>query len=508
MRTRRRVCAVPAIVVLGWALLASCATTASSTDGGGTLRIGLDYSPTCLDPQQTGQSPNLGVVESLTRQEPDHGTIEPALASGWRTNVEATVFTFRIKDGVRFSDGTALDARVVKANLDHIAALGGKASGGGIHLTGLAGVLAPDTHTVEVRFHRPNVSFLQASSTSAFGILAPGTLATPPAQRCAGKIVGTGPYVLTGYLPRQRIELTRRTDHKGRTGTQLDRVEIRIIPESSTRIGSLRSGQIDVATAIAPQNEPVFDSAGFTLMSRAVPGIGLGLFVNERKPILADPVVRKAIQRSINRSDVVDVFLSERYRPASSVLSAVTPGYVDLSQELAPDPAVAGAWLDAAGWRVGPDGFRARDGSRLSVDVVFGKPQGLELVQQQLRGVGIDLRLRQLQISELQAQLSAGNYDFFLGDSSRADPDVLRSDMITGKLVGAGELTRALDTAASTADPGRRAVAVARAQRLLVTEAHVIPINEQTQVIAASRKVHGLSFTAESDFRLDDVWLG
>lgn len=501
------------------ALVAACSTAPATTGvggpprPGGTLRVGLDFSPTCLDPQQAGQTPDLGVIESLTAQDPRTGTIQPGLAASWTSDAESKQFTFHLRAGVTFSDGKALDAGVVVANFHAFAGFGAKASGGGAALTGLTEVTAPDANTVTVRFDHPNAQFLQATSTQALGVLSPSSLAIDPARRCAGEIVGTGPFVLRSYQPRRQIVLARRPGYAApapaRQGdAYLDRVEIQIIPEAATRTGSLSSGQLDLATGIAPTDEPLFTSGDFTLQDRINPGLVLSLLVNERRPVLADVAVRRALQRAIDRGSLVSALLSPRYKPASSVLSSTTPGHTDLAAQLRYDPDGARAALDAAGWRPGPDGIRVKDGRRLAVDVIFGRPQGLELIQQQLHAVGVDLRLHQQQISELQSQLSAGNYDLFLGDSDRADPDVLRGGLVQTGLAANPALSKALDTEAATLDPAGRAAAVAEVQRTLVDNADVLPLNEQARVVATAGRVHGLAFTATSDIALHDVWLG
>ncbi|MFD4197845.1 ABC transporter substrate-binding protein [Amycolatopsis thermoflava] len=510
-----------ALAVAAASALAACSASSTGSTGdagtprpGGTLRFGLDYTPSCLDPQQAGEGPNLEVLESLTYQDPRSGDIVPSLASSWEVSPDAKSFTFHLREGVTFSDGSALDASVVKDNLDGITKLGATASNSGANLAGVTAVTAPDPRTVTVTFASPNAQFLQATSTPALAVLSRGSLAVPAAERCAGKIVGTGPFVLTSYTAKQEIVLSKRQGYAWgppswqHTGdAYLDRIEIKVLPEAATRTGSLSSGQLDVSSNIAPQDEPQFDGNGFTLLSHNNPGVVLSLYPNERRPVLQDKTVRQALQKAVNRPEVISTFLSPRYRAATSVLSSTTPGYTDLGTALAYDPDGAKALLDAAGWRPGPDGVRVRDGVRLSLDVIFGRPQSLELIQQQLKTVGIELTLRQLQISELQSQFAAGNFDFFLLNSTRADPDVLRTLFGRAQLTDADVLKAALATQAGSLDPQVRQRAAADAQRSLVEDAHVIPVNEQALVVGVSDKVHGIGFTATSGVSFYDAWL-
>ncbi|MCX6492290.1 MAG: ABC transporter substrate-binding protein, partial [Rhodococcus sp.] len=143
----------PAFLVAGLiattaTVLAGCAGGAATTAAdagpaqpGGTLRYGLSGAPTCSDPAQSGTNQTIyvtrQVVDSLTDQNPETGEIEPWLAERWEVGPDAKSFTFTLKDGVTFSDGTVLDAAAVKANFDAIIGLGAaKAPLAASYLTG------------------------------------------------------------------------------------------------------------------------------------------------------------------------------------------------------------------------------------------------------------------------------------------------------------------------------------------------------------------------------------
>ncbi|NNG38281.1 ABC transporter substrate-binding protein [Flexivirga sp. ID2601S] len=512
---------VSAIAITG--LVAACSTGSGSDTGktgpvkqGGTLRYALFYAPSCLDPQQAGEGPDLGVLESLTAQHPETGAVVGSLATKWTVDAKATTFTFQLRPGVTFSDGTALTASVVKQNFDTIRKLGSTASHGGAYLAALKSVDTPGPRTVVIRFTEPNAQFLQATSSSALAIQSPASLRRSAGERCGGKVIGTGPFVVDSYQPNQRIVVRKRpaynwapafTAHRG--PARLDKIEATIVTNDTTRTGSLLSKQFDVVSKVTPQDEPRVSSAGYVIRSRTDPGVVLSLWPNEKRPVLRDPAVRVAISKAIDRKQLVDTLYTEHYKPATSVLSSTTPGYVDLSAALRYDPQGAMRDLDAAGWKPGPDGIRRKDGRPLTVDVIFGLPQGLELVQQQLKKVGIGLTLRQLSISELQAQFASGNYDFFLGNSTRADPDILRTLFGGFTLSGADatSLRQQLRTQAATLEKAPRQRAVTAAQRGLVDQAHDIPITELAEVVGASPSVHGLAFDADASLSFYDAWL-
>ncbi|MFI6579687.1 ABC transporter substrate-binding protein [Embleya sp. NPDC050493] len=533
-RLRRTVGAVAATAAL--ALLAGACDgagdkAANSAEvgpprAGGTLTFALAADPTCLDPQQFGANASLNVgrqiVDSLTDQDDRTGEIKPWLATSWEVDPQATHFTFHLRPGVTFADGTPLDGAAVKANLDAVVALGAKATIAGSYLTGYRGTTVLDPATVRVEFAAPSAQFLQATSTMSLGLLSPATLAKTAEQRCQGDLVGSGPFTLRSYKPNQSVELVKRTGyawgsslfaHPGEA--YLDKLVFKIVPESGVRAGSLESAQVDAISDVQPQDEGRFAS-GYTVPTRPNPGVVFNLQANVSRPIPAEEAVRRAIQKAVDRPELAQTVLTSKYRAATSPLASVTPGYVDLSAQLGHDPEGAKRLLEEAGWKVGSDGVRVKDGRRLVVDVIFAplfnaSQSVLELVQQQLRKVGVDLRLRKLAAGEQNQVQNSGDYDFAYYNVTRADPDILRTLFSTrtgNRLrIAPGDLDTVLDDQAQSLDPVQRNAKVAQAQRIVADRAYVIPLFELSQVHALGPRVHGLSFEASSRLQFHDTWV-
>ncbi|WP_018683695.1 ABC transporter substrate-binding protein [Actinokineospora enzanensis] len=527
------------VVGLGSVLLfaAACGTTGAATTAvdagpprsGGTLRLGISSNPDCLDPQQVGTNAALNVgrqlVDSLTDQDPADGAIKPWLAEKWEVNADSTAFTFHLRAGATFSDGAPVDANAVKSSLDGAKALGAKGPLASSYLAAYKGSEIVDPLTVRVDFSAPSAQFLQASSTMSLGLLSPAAYKKTPEQRCQGDgLIGSGPFVFESFKQNQQVVITKRKgyawgsplwQHPG--DAYLDRVEYRIVPEPGVRSGSLASGQLDAITDVQPVDEPQFTGNGFTEPVRANPGIVFNLTANTTRGVLTDARVRQAVSKGINRQEVTDTVLTKNYKPATSVLGAATPLHLDLAKELAHDPAGAAALLDSAGWRPGPDGIRVRDGQRLSAAVIFSavfnqNQSALELIQQQLRKIGFDLRIELHTNAETTQLQIAGDYDFLWYNVTRADPDILRQTFSTkasnrSKLAQGGPLDAALDKQSATVDPAERKPAAEEAQRIIVEQAYSIPVFELTQVWGIGPKAHGVAFEASSRLRLFDAWV-
>ena len=180
-------------------LLAACggsstpspATTSGAPHAGGTLDLAFwpdNAAFNCVDPFQTYWIEHRTVIrnfaDSLTDQDPATGKIVPWLATSWKVAGSGKSYTFTLRDGVTFSDGTKLDATAVKTSFDGDAALlkDLPTAYGGVYIAGYAGTDVIDDHTVRVRFSEPNAAFLQATSTTNLAILAPSSYAKTPEQ--------------------------------------------------------------------------------------------------------------------------------------------------------------------------------------------------------------------------------------------------------------------------------------------------------------------------------------
>ena len=543
-RTRYRVLA--ASLLAPALLLAACssgsgdpaagpATSATSTPDtatatpGGTLRFALGASPSGVDPQQVGSNVSIYIArqlaDSLTDQDPATGEIVPWLATSWDVSDDLTTFTFHLRDDVTFSDGTPLTATTVKANLDALAGpLGASAPLAASYLGGYTETRVDDEHTVTVVFGAPNAQFLQATSTVSLAILSDATATADPAARLQGEVVGSGPFVLESYTQDQGAVITRRDGYawasevsQNQGEAYLDQIDFTVVPESGVRAGGLASDQFDAVGDVLPQDVAQVEGAGGSVLTRTNPGVTFVLQPNVTVAPLDDPDVRQALSAAIDRQQLVDTVLSDAFKPATSVLASTTPGYTDLSDDLAFDAAKAEQLLDGAGWTTGTDGIREKDGAKLSVDVVYaplftGSQAVLELAQQQLRAVGVDLVLRQLTPADQQAVLTSGDYDTYYYNVTRADADILRTQFSSAgrnvnKRAADDVLDPLLDSQLATADPAARADLVAQAQQEIVGEALAIPLFELAQSIGVAGDVHGVAFDASSRLLFHDAWI-
>jgi peptide/nickel transport system substrate-binding protein len=524
------------VAVAALALLAACGSgsSAGSSGGsagapksGGTLTFAVGSDTGCVDPQQVASNDSIysvrQLVDSLTDQNPETGEIVPWLAQSWEISKDATAFTFHLRSGVTFSDGSTLTAQVVKDNFEAVPKLGALAALATGYLSGVKDIAAPDAQTLKVTFAQPNAQFLQATSTHSLGVVSEASTKLSPQERCTKGIVGTGPFTLAQYVPNQSATLKRRTGYawgsslwKKQGEAYLDQIVFKVLPEAGVRTGSLQSGQVDAIGNVGKSDESALKGAGVTLQARGNPGVVFNVAANNSNPILQDAKVRQGLSAAVNRKQIADTIYNTGTQPATSILAHTTPGYEDLSVQLGFDAEKAKSLLDADGWKAGADGIRAKDGKKLSFGLTWfanaatNQPT-LELLQQQLKDVGVAVTLKQSEISQFSRVLVAGNYDLVWGNVTRADPDILRTQFSTAlanvyRLPATG-LDQTLSQQAGTIDQAARKKLVATAQETIVQQAFVIPVVELQTELGIGKRVHDLKFDASSRIQLHDTWV-
>ena len=503
------------------------ASAAGDPKTGGTLTFAVGSDTGCADPQQVASNDTIysvrQLVDSLTDQNPQTGEIVPWLAESWDVNPDATSFTFHLRDGVTFSDGTALTAEVVKDNFETAPKLGvlaGLATG---YLSGVKAITAKDEHTLVVSFTQPNAQFLQATSTHSLGIVADASTRLSAQERCTKGIIGSGPFTLAQYAPNQSITLKRRAGYawgsslwKKQGEAYLDQVVFKVLPESGVRTGSLQSGQVDAIGNVGRADEKALEGAGVTLLARANPGVVFNLSANNADPVLKDEKVRQALGYGIDRQQIADTVFNTGTEPATSILAHTTPGYQDLSAHLTHDTAKAKSLLDADGWVAGADGARAKGGQKLSFGITWfanspTNQPSLELIQQQLKEIGVAVQLKQNEISQFSQVLQSGDYQLVWGNVTRADPDILRTQFSTQLSnfyrLPETALQQTLTEQAGTVDQAAREKLVKSAQETIVRDAFVIPVVELQTKLGVAKRVHDLNFEASSRIQLHDTWV-
>ncbi|MBV7521373.1 TIGR04028 family ABC transporter substrate-binding protein [Ensifer sp. ENS12] len=508
---------------------------------GGTLIYLEQQAHTNLYPPAGGFYPNGGILnqitDKLTYQNPKTLEIEPWVAESWTVSADATEYTFKIRPGVTFSDGTPLDAATVAKNYD-VFGLGNKALKHPVSevINNYERSEVIDPLTVKFYFKRPSPGFLQGTSVIGSGLVAASTLSLPFEELGdATKIIGSGPFVVESETIGKELNLKAREDyvwgpakleHQGRA--YLDGITYIITGEDSVRIGALLAGQADFIRQVQAYDESQVEAQDYQIYAPSTRGVNNSVVFRPDNPLVADVKVRQALLHATDTKEIVTTLFSANYPQATSIIASSALGYKDISAKLAFDPDRAKALLDEAGWSVGSNGLRQKDGKDLVLTAYESLPQPqnketLQLVAQQWGKVGVKLNV----LAGDSGSRTVDDLDPLKTPVSpamvgRADPDVIKSQYypknrdvlrqkggLSDKVQSFvdDKLNGLLDSLASEPDRAKRLAIAGEIQDYVVDQAYAIPIFEEPQAYAGAPYVQGVAFEAVGRPSFYSTWL-
>ncbi|MGT2446588.1 TIGR04028 family ABC transporter substrate-binding protein (plasmid) [Ensifer adhaerens] len=508
---------------------------------GGTLIYLEQQAHTNLYPPAGGFYPNGGILnqitDKLTYQNPKTLEIEPWIAESWTVNANATEYTFKIRPGVTFSDGSPLDAAAVAKNYD-VFGLGNKALKQPVSevINNYERSEVVDPLTVKFYFKKPSPGFLQGTSVIGSGLVAASTLALPFEELGdATKIIGSGPFVVESETIGKELNLKARDEynwgpakleHQGRA--YLEGIKYIITGEDSVRIGALLAGQADFIRQVQAYDEGQVEAQDYQIYAPSTRGVNNSVVFRPDNPLVSDIRVRQALLHATDTKEIVTTLFSANYPQATSIIASSALGYKDISAKLAFDPAKAKALLDEAGWSVAANGLRQKDGKELVLTAYESLPQPqnketLQLVAQQWGKVGVKLSV----LAGDSGSKTVDDLDPLKTPVSpamvgRADPDVIKSQYypknrdvlrqkggLSDKVQSFVDtkLNGLLDALASEPDRQKRLAIAGEVQDYVVDQAYAIPIFEEPQAYAGAPYVQGVAFEAVGRPSFYSTWL-
>ncbi|AGZ42745.1 ABC transporter substrate-binding protein [Actinoplanes friuliensis] len=531
MHRRLALIATAALLLAGCSSTATDAADAGQPVSGGPLTWGIETEPITFNPHQYAQAKARLLVwntfEGLLTHDTNGGFV-PLLATGYEASPDGLTYTFKLRTGVTFSDGTPFDAAAVKANIDQLLAPGYAPAVAAVQLKNLESVEVADPATVKFHLARPDVLLLDFLSAPQGAVVSPKSLKSAANLKAGGPdLAGTGPFVLDRYAAGQEAHYKRNPSYWGERPAYLDEVTYRFLKESSVRVGALTSGQVQVIEGVpATDQELITGDPRLSLTRGLNSGSAYSYYLNVSRAPFDDLKVREAFRDAFD----VDTALKAVYRGTAtrawSVISPTSPLYdKSLEGSYGNNPARANQLLDEAGWtQRDADGFRTKDGKRLTVRLVQNAPfvrDRRDILAQTVQAAvkqsaGIDLKVSLVDQGTATKALEDNEYEVF--DNSRADTDagaalglLLHSAGAINR-TGAKDpaLDRLLDEGQATADAGKR-LATYRAiqQQVVADQAVVLPLYAPSDQIAAARTVGGLSFepTAGVPNSAYNVWI-
>ncbi len=399
----------------------------SRSDDGKKLIIGRANDAISLDPASTTEMDSfkvtVNIFETLVKYESEGNNIVPCLAESWKSSEDGLTWVFRLRQGVRFHDGTSFNAHAVTFNFHRWMDAGnpyhnGQFSYWNYIFGGFPGfvrsVTALSDYTVEIKLSKPFAPFLSALAMPVFGISSPDAI-KKYGDDLYQHPVGTGPFCFELWEPNVRIVLCR-NDKYWNSSAKVGQVEFRVIPSNADRLGQLRQGEIHIADNLNPEdvvsieNEIKSDSKLYLYLR---PSFNVGyIAINNEKPPFDVREVRAAISHAINKEALIKDVFNNLAKPAKTFIPPILWGYNENIVPYEYDPEKSKQLLADAGY---PDGFKTMLWVMEGPREYFSKPvQVAEYVKENLAQINIQAEIKVFDFDEYLKRIENGEHQLAL----------------------------------------------------------------------------------------------
>lgn len=522
------------LAVAGALLLATASypVLAQEPVPGGTLVVGAETELGTRDPavSESGAAARVNqlVFEGLVARDYMVDTkgapppIIPVLAKSWEMSPDGLSYTFHLREGVKFHDGTPFNADAVVFNVRRV--FDPKFEfynprGAGIpqfRYLYLKDVKATDDMTVVFTLSQPNAFFVDQLAEGA----SPGlpTIASPTSIQKYGndEVVnhpaGTGAFTVSEQVKGEYVTLTKNPDYWNKPYPYLDTLIFRQIPDATTRVNALQAGEVDLIISVPPDDVEPLKESGFNVAMGPLPHIWYVYFNTKTGPF-ANEKVRQAVSMAIDKEGMARELLRGTAAPVFSMVSKSSPAYDPNWKEPYPyNPEKAKALLAEAGY---PDGFKTIYEESTSGSGQMMPVQMAEWIQRDLRKIGIEVTLQTYEwntylgrwlkgledTSGMNQQSWGSNSDFWLqvplqseswGNSGHVnDPEV---DATLTQMIGA-------------TDQNLRISAARKLAEIDMQKAYHLPVVGDMGAYAMSSKVKGFIRSADWIEAYSNIWI-
>ena len=493
------------VVLVG--LLAS-APAADAQVRGGTLRVGMDADNTTMDPHRSTAAVDRQVYNNVYGKLVDIDAkfgLVPQLAQSWEIRNAGLTYVFKLRRGVKFHDGSDFTAEIVKWNFERMRdpAL---ASPRRSEIAPVKDVRVVDSHTVEITLSAPFAPFLSVLTDRA-GMMVSRAAVEKFKDDFARNPVGTGPFRFVEWVKDDHLTLKRFDGYWEKGLPYLDEVVYRPIPDSSVRFTAIRTGQVDVMHQIAPKDVAAAKAERGLKVSEIPSLWWQGIHLNNQVAPFTSKALRQAMWYAVDRTVIQRVVY---YGQGAVAWSPFPPSMWAQDRDFADwrrDVAKAKARLAEGGM---PNGFAFTiKGWNQPTQV-----QELQIVQAQLKDIGVDMKIELLEFGKLLADLNGHNFAALrIGWSGRPDPDGNAHVFLHSK----GGLNRVrynnpkmdelLDQARAESDQGKRTGLYARVTRLAAEDAPYVWLHHDAEIKVWANAVKGFEHVSDGMIRLKGVWL-
>jgi ABC-type transport system substrate-binding protein len=477
---------------------------------GGVLKVAAPANPSSLDPATGGSGADHSILWTMydTLVEWDYETLKPKPGMAKWSFPDPRTMVLDINDGIKFHDGTPLDAEAVKFNLERNRS--DQRSNVKPDLSSVDSVEVTGPLQVTLKLKNPDTALPAILSDRA------GMMVSPTNIKALGndtdrKPVGAGPWKFVRWNDNEIVVVTRHEDYWRKGRPYLDGIEFNIITENATALRSVIAGQNDMAFQLPARLKPVIERAKSLTLISAPTLYCIQLYINYGRAPLDNVKVRQAINFALDRDAFVKAALSGLGEPARMTLPSSHWAFdKDVAGTYPHDPDKARKLLADAGYK---DGLELTIGGYTDQDSV----RNGEVIQDQLGKAGIRLKFSRGTIPEISAQFFGAEKKFDLLVSAwtgRPDPSMTYAlGFDKGAYYNAGrtadpELSKLIQESRVSEDLSKRAEVFARIQRFTVENALSAPLAFQFEMDALSSKVKGYKPDLLGKPKFENISLG
>ncbi|WP_409344297.1 glutathione ABC transporter substrate-binding protein [Paenibacillus sp. MBLB4367] len=476
---------------------------------GGTLVVARKADANNLDPQFITNIPSSNyifgkVYEGLIKTDKNM-EFQPSLATEWKA-VDDVTWEFKLRSGVTFHDGAPFNAEAVKKTFER--ALDPKVN------SPLAGkfsmvkeIKAVDEHTVQFVLAYPYTPLLSILASNEGSILSPKAIAEQ-SDKLAKNPIGTGPFKFQSWTPGQEMVLVKNDGYWGEK-PKVDKVQYKVVPEDTTRVAMVEAGEAQIADQL-PVTELNRVQSSSTLALARAEGLGVEYIgFNTKKKPFDDVRVRQAVAHAIERDSIIKGVFNNVGSRTLTALSPKMPGYNSSLTDYDYNINKAKQLLAEAGYPNGLKTSIVTDDRKERVNVA-------EVLQSQLKGIGIDLEVKVVEYGAYLDITGKGDHAMFYGGWGNAtgDADYNQYNVFHSSSHGSKgnlafytntQVDKLIEEGRREKDAQKRKTIYGQAQEIEMKEAPVVPIRTIDHIAVSSKSVKGFWLNPIGYLMLDNV---
>lgn len=468
------------------------------------------------------------LYEPLVRYEKG-GQLKPYLAESWTISEDGKEYTFKLRQQVKFSDGTPFNAAIVKKNFDAI--LKNKATHSWLGLTKvIEKTEAADEYTFKMTLTKPYYPALQdLAVVRPYRFL--GEAGFPDdgdTFKSLKKPVGTGPWLLAEYKQDQYAVFTRNPNYWGES-PKIDKITVKIIPDGETRVLAFEKGELDLIFGEGVITLDAFNQlkqSGKYKTDLSEPVATRSLLLNTQNDKLADRRVRLALQHGFNKKAMVEGVTAGTEEKADHILAKNFP-YSNIDVEpIEYNADKAKAYLEEAGWKLAPrQTVREKDGKKLELELIYDKSDLIqkamaETIQAEWEAIGLKLSLTGLEVAAQTKRLREGQFDvdFWFNSGVPYDPHTLINAVAEpsfgvseahSRIPMKQELDQQIHKALGSTDEAERRKLYGEIWKTMHEQSVLLPVSYIKQTAVYQKHVQNFTFSASrADHPFDGMEIG